>query len=159
MRGNDSNKELEQLSLWDVLQMADSPGVELSSEDLEAAIVKLQEWKSCAKRREKKEKEKHEREEAERKAREEKERKEAHIQEVTCMDLPLDWNNVFNFDVRTQGVHTDSIPDALIISLATLGNLSPFCVKSKIPFAVFNQVDLILYLTRNSKEFFFKFYS
>lgn len=123
MRGNDSNKELEQLSLWDVLQMADSPGVELSSEDLEAAIVKLQEWKSCAKRREKKEKEKHEREEAERKAREEKERKEAHIQEVTCMDLPLDWNNVFNFDVRTQGVHTDSIPDALIISLATLGKV------------------------------------
>ena len=71
-----------------------------------------------------KRKEKREREEAARKAREEKERKEAHIQEVTCMDLPLDWNNVFNSDVRTQGVHTDSIPDALIISLTTLGKVA-----------------------------------
>lgn len=35
----------------------------------------------------------------------------------------MDWNNIFNFDIRTQGVHTDSIPDALIMSLSTLGRV------------------------------------
>ena len=39
------------------------------------------------------------------------------------MDLPLDWENVFNSDVRTQGVHVDSIPDALIMSLSNLGRV------------------------------------
>ena len=45
----------------------------------------------------------------------------AHIQEVTSMDLPMDWDNVFDTDERTRGVHTDSIPDALVMSLTTLG--------------------------------------
>lgn len=48
---------------------------------------------------------------------------DVHIQEVTCMDLPMDWNNVFDQDERTAGVHTDSIPDALIMSLTTLGKV------------------------------------
>ena len=39
------------------------------------------------------------------------------------MDLPLDWNNIFNSDARTQGVHAESIPDALIMSLNTLGKV------------------------------------
>ena len=123
MSDNKTDNRFEQLSIFDVLKMSNSAGADFSSEELEAAIGKLQEWQSRAKYREKKEEEKRELEEAERKAREEKERKEAHIQEVTCMDLPLDWNNVFNSDVRTQGVHTDSIPDALIISLTTLGKV------------------------------------
>ena len=45
----------------------------------------------------------------------------AHIQEVTSMDLPMDWDNVFDTDERTRGVHTDNIPDALVMSLTTLG--------------------------------------
>ncbi len=49
--------------------------------------------------------------------------KEAHVKEVTCMDLPLDWNNVFNSDVRSRGVHVDNIPDALVLSLSTLGRV------------------------------------
>ncbi|MBQ8041664.1 MAG: DEAD/DEAH box helicase family protein [Lachnospiraceae bacterium] len=48
---------------------------------------------------------------------------EEHIQEVTCMDLPMDWNNVFDTDVRTQGVHIDSISDALVHCLSTLGKV------------------------------------
>lgn len=122
MSSNGSDKKLEQLSIWDVLRMSNADGADFSSKELEAAIGKLQEWQTRARYREKKE-ENRKREEAERKAREEKERKEAHIREVTCMDLPLDWNNVFNADVRTQGVHTDSIPDALVISLTTLGKV------------------------------------
>ena len=53
----------------------------------------------------------------------EKERKEAHIREVTSMDLPLDWENVFDQDVRTQGVHADSISDGLMYSLSDLGRV------------------------------------
>ena len=46
------------------------------------------------------------------------------IREVTSMDLSLDCNNVFNTDIQTQSVYSDSIPDALIISLATLGKVN-----------------------------------
>ena len=54
----------------------------------------------------------------------ERERKETeHIEAVTSMDLPLDFENVFNTDTRTQGIHTDSIPDGLIMSLTTLGRV------------------------------------
>ena len=39
------------------------------------------------------------------------------------MDLPLDWENAFNQDVRTQGIHADSISDGLIYSLSNLGRV------------------------------------
>ncbi|MCR5339053.1 MAG: DEAD/DEAH box helicase family protein, partial [Lachnospiraceae bacterium] len=48
---------------------------------------------------------------------------EDHVQEVTCMDLPMDWDNVFDQDDRTKDVHFDSIPDALIHCLITLGQV------------------------------------
>ncbi len=53
----------------------------------------------------------------------EQEEKERHIREVTCMDLPLDWNNAFDKDVRTQDTHFDNISDALIHCLTTLGHV------------------------------------
>ena len=123
MSDNKSDNKFEQLSIFDVLKMSDSAGADFSITELEAAIEKLKEWKYHAKKREEREKEKLKQKEAARKAREEKERKEAHIREVTCMDLPLDWNNIFDSDIRAQGIHTDSIPDALIISLTTLGKV------------------------------------
>ncbi|MGN1372954.1 MAG: helicase-related protein [Candidatus Coproplasma sp.] len=46
-----------------------------------------------------------------------------HVKEVTSMDLPLDWQNVFSGDERTQGVHTDSISDALVMSLSNLARV------------------------------------
>ncbi len=52
-----------------------------------------------------------------------KEAREAHIAAVTSMDLPLDWENVFATDARTQGVHTESISDALVMSLSSLGRV------------------------------------
>ncbi len=45
----------------------------------------------------------------------------AHIDSVTSMELPLDWENIFNSDERTQGVHLDNIPDALVKCLTELG--------------------------------------
>ena len=70
--------------------------------------------------------------EEKRKLREEKKRKkelekkrqqEEHIRKVTSMELPLDWDNAFNMDSRTQGVHVESASDALIMSLTNLGRV------------------------------------
>ena len=115
--------DLNQISIFDLIQIAGNITDNYSSEEIESIIDKLREAKYQAKKREEEERRRKEREEQLRRQKEEKERKENHIQEVTCMDLPLDWNNVFNSDICTQGVHTDSIPDALIISLTTLGKV------------------------------------
>lgn len=70
-----------------------------------------------------KEKDERERLEREREEQEERERKEEHAKEVTCMDLPVDWGNVFDTDDRTFGVHFDSCADGLIASLSNLGRV------------------------------------
>lgn len=94
---------------------------QMSSDELANIIGKLQKAKSFAQKREKADRERREREEARLREEEKKRQKDAHIQEVTSMDLPLDWENAFNQDVRTQGVHADSISDGLILSLSNLG--------------------------------------
>ena len=119
---NQSGKNA-QLSLWDIFGLAGDIEGNYSSDEIEKVIGKLRAAKRIAEKQEENERRRREKEEAERKVREEKERKEAHVREVTCMDLPLDWSNIFNSDVRTQGVHTESIPDALIMSLSTLGKV------------------------------------
>ena len=95
-----------QLSLFDIFGLAGNIDSKYSSDEIEKVIDKLRAAKRTAEKHEENERRRREKEEAERKAREEKERKDAHVREVTCMDLPLDWNNIFNSDVRTQGVHT-----------------------------------------------------
>lgn len=112
-----------QLSLFDILGLAGNIDSKYSSDEIEEIIGKLRAAKHIAEKREENERRRREKEESERKAREEKERKEAHIKEVTSMDLPLDWENAFNQDVRTQGVHADSIFDGLIYSLSNLGRV------------------------------------
>ena len=112
-----------QLSLVDILRLAGNIESQYSSDEIEEVIGKLRAAKRIAEKHEENERRRREKEESERKAREEKERKEAHIKEVTSMDLPLDLENAFNQDVRTQGVHADSIFDGLIYSLSNLGRV------------------------------------
>lgn len=112
-----------QLSLVDILRLAGNSESQYSSDEIEEVIGKLRAAKRIAEKHEENERRRREKEEAERKAREEKERKESHIREVTSMDLPLDWENAFNQDVRTQGIHADSISDGLIYSLSNLGRV------------------------------------
>lgn len=112
-----------QLSLFDILRLAGNIESQYSSDEIEEVIGKLRAAKRIAEKHEENERCRREKEEAERKAREEKERKESHIREVTSMDLPLDWENAFNQDVRTQGIHADSISDGLIYSLSNLGRV------------------------------------
>ena len=48
---------------------------------------------------------------------------EDHIAKVTSMDLPLDWENVFEHDVDVSSIHVDSASDGLVLSLANLGRV------------------------------------
>lgn len=123
MSAKNQSGENAQLSLWDIFGLAGDIEGNYSSDEIEKVIGKLRAAKRIAEKQEENERRRREKEEAERKVREEKERKEAHVRKVTCMDLPLDWSNIFNSDVRTQGVHTESVPDALIMSLSTLGKV------------------------------------
>ena len=93
------------------------------SAQIDVLLEKLLEWKERAVRREREEEEKRRREREEQKKREAEERRQTHVREVTSMDLPLDWNNVFNSDPRAQGVRAESIPDGLILSLTVLGRV------------------------------------
>ncbi len=47
---------------------------------------------------------------------------EKHIEEVTSMDLPMDWENLYAEDERAD-LETESISDGLILSLNTLGRV------------------------------------
>ncbi len=95
----------------------------ITSADVTKMIVDLLAVRDDMKTKEEEERLQKEKEEAKRKAEEEKLRKEEHIKEVTSMDLPLNWENAFSNDIRTRGVHVDSISDALIMSLSNLGKV------------------------------------
>lgn len=123
MSNKNHSGDSAQLSLFDILGLAGNIDSKYSSDEIEEVIGKLRAAKRTAEKHEENERRRREKEELERKAREEKEKKEAHIREVTCMDLPLDWENAFNQDVRTQGIHADSISDGLIYSLSNLGRV------------------------------------
>ena len=114
---------LEQMSIFQIMNLLDDPENTFSSEDISKIIDKLSGVKRKKEAIETKKRQQEERERREREAREAKKRKEAHIREVTSMDLPLDWENAFNQDVRTQGIHADSISDGLIYSLSNLGRV------------------------------------
>ena len=126
---NDRNKkntllDTPRLSLFDdFIGELKKDGVSVSSSDITELIKKLTTARDSVKRREDKERSRRAKEEAERKAEEERLRKEQHIQEVTSMDLPLDWENTFLSDIRTQGVYTESVSDALIMSLSNLARV------------------------------------
>ena len=105
-------------------------GDRLSMEDIDVAVESLQiafddlRLMKKAAVEKKKEAERKQREEDEKREKEEKIRKQKeHIKEVTCMDLPLDWNNPFNADERASGIYIESISDALVKSLTTLGRV------------------------------------
>ena len=113
----------EQMSIFRIMNLLDNTENTLSSEDISKIIDKLSDAKRKKESIEAKKRRQEERERREREAREAKERKVAHIREVTSMDLPLDWENVFDQDVRTKGVHADSISDGLMYSLSDLGRV------------------------------------
>lgn len=113
----------EQMSISQIINLMADRENTFSAEDISRIIDRLSSVKRKNESAEAKKRQRKEREKREREARKAKERKEAHIREVTSMDLPLDWENAFNQDIRTQGVHADSISDGLIYSLSNLGRV------------------------------------
>lgn len=114
-------KRFDQLPLFSELEKLRSEPV--SSDKLTDLINELYTLKLKQDKIEALEKRKAAEKEQKRREQEEKERREAHVREVTCMDLPLDWENAFYSDPRAAGVHVESVPDALVKSLATLGKV------------------------------------
>jgi len=103
-----------QMSIFDMLQDFDSKGNDLSSNDLTDIITRLQaKQKELAKQEEQRRRET-ERQEQLRREQEEKKRQEEHVKRVTSMELPLDWENIFDDDEETAGVHVESIGDGLV---------------------------------------------
>lgn len=116
--------------VWDVLKksiFADVLGGakvdedNMTSEDLSNIIAQLSKEKNKLQAKEKQEKENVKKLEASQQRQEEKAKENERIVEITSMELPLDWENVFDCDARTEGVHAESISDALIMSLTNLG--------------------------------------
>ena len=117
----DNEKIDGQMTLVDLVDLPSNIGDYYSPAEINNLIVKLLEEKKRAKEREAEEKRLIREEEKTRKEAERKKQWEDHVEEVTSMELPLDWENVFDSDIRTRDVHTESIPDALIYSLSNLG--------------------------------------
>ena len=120
MKNNQSDLAKEIKSLLSKLQGGDAP---VSSKDILHAIKELSKEHKVAIEYEEKVKQMKEEEERLERERKEREEKEARIQKATCMDLPMDWENLFDTDSRAQNVRVDSPSDALILSQTTLGRV------------------------------------
>ena len=59
----------------------------------------------------------------EREKRLEEEREKQHVEDVTSMDLPLDYENAFANDDRAAGMNVESVSDGLVKSLNVLGKV------------------------------------
>jgi len=113
-----------QLSLFDLLPGGKPKDIDnLSADDWFAVMEAAREKYLDQKVREKAEQKQKKAEEEKRRQEEEEHARSRHIEEVTCMDLPLDWNNLYSFDECAAGVHADSISDGLILSLIHIGEV------------------------------------
>lgn len=106
--------------LLEQLRQADG---KVTSTDINKLIQQLTSAREEMKKREKKRTELEKAAAERKKAEEKKAQQEAHIAQVTSMDLPMDWENLFAGDSRAEGVHAESIPDGLILSLSNLGRV------------------------------------
>ncbi len=115
----------EQLSIFENIidHLAKGEEINASSSELTQIIDQLVSTREKTIKKEVEERRRNKEREAKRKAEEERARYDEHIKQVTSMDLPLDWENIFSTDPRTQDVHVDSISDALIMSLSNLARV------------------------------------
>ncbi len=121
-------------TLFDTIKKANdflsSDELNLALETLKLASIEIREKEEIERRRKKAEKEARERaaEEAKRQAAivkalaKEAEKNRKHVEEVTCMDLPMDWHNSFENDERAN-VHYDSVSNAFMFCLESFGEV------------------------------------
>ncbi len=120
---NENNNFGDKLSLSAILNKYGKIDEIYTSYEIEEIISKLHAASNRAKKREEKELERKTREENTRREQEESARMQAHICEVTSMELPLDYENVYDADPKTDGIHIDNISDALVFCLTELGKV------------------------------------
>lgn len=134
----EEDSQYKQMSIFDFMSAMESENDNLSVSDIDQMISLLQKKKLevCREERPKQEEEKRKKEEEERRARierqrereerekiEREKREEEHVAEVTSMELPVDWENFFDTDPSTADVHVESIPDAFVKCLNSLGRV------------------------------------
>ena len=110
----DNYELFEQLSFDELLKFVETQSLKFSSKELAGLTNRINDIKSNVKKKEFKERRCKEKEQQEL-------MHKKHVDEVTSMDLPLDFENIFNTDERTYGVHAESVSDGLIICLNNLG--------------------------------------
>lgn len=115
------NDFFEQLSIDDLIRIVEQQSAEFTSNELTGLISKITNIKNDVKSKEDEERKQIEKEKREQEEREKEAKRKEHVIKVTSMDLPLDFENIFNTDDRTQGIHADSISDGLILCLNNLG--------------------------------------
>ena len=116
-------KKLSNSAISDLLKQLKDEKTDLTAEEIMEAIRALTRAHKEAVKHEEEIARKREEEERLERERRQQEDMEARVEKATCMDLPLDWENVFDSDVRTQGVHVENIADALVLSQVTLGRV------------------------------------
>jgi len=126
----DNKKVSSQPQLIDSLLEIMKKDGKLSSKSLSSVIEKLKKAKKDAINRERREQETQRRQQEEQRRIQKRQEEAAHIRQVTSMDLPMDWENAFAGDSRVEGVHADSIPDGLILSLSNLGRVDMEYISS-----------------------------
>ena len=123
--GNNSNAQqiLDELlnNLRKFKNEISKESVYIAADYMQIAFDKIQDMKKIAEIDKRRFERKRREEEIKRREEERIRKKQEHVEEVTCMDLPLDWNNPFNSDSRAEGIHIESIADALVKSISTLG--------------------------------------
>lgn len=123
MNKTDKDNDSQQIDLFDYFSMLENALNGQPSDKLTNAVSKLKTAVKKASWQEKVEKVKQEQEKKQQKEKEEQQNQQEHIQQVTSMELPLDWSNLFDTDERTRGVHAESISDGLILSLSNMGQV------------------------------------
>ncbi len=91
--------------------------------DSEVLIDEITNLLSKLERKNRLEKKRKQEEQARKEAEEKEKKRLEHIESVTSMELPLDWENIFDNDKRTEGVLAERISDGLILSLTNLGKV------------------------------------
>ena len=115
-------REIGQLSMFDSI-LRDLRENDIPAESIGRMMKKLEEVKAAAEKREAENRRKEKEEREKRRRAEAEARERLHVEQVTCMDLPLSWENAFAGDGRAAGVHAESPADGLWLSLENLGRV------------------------------------
>jgi len=121
--GNDNTGALTWGAIFEQLKQSGAPEEAVTSAQMSKLLMELHCTQDRVRRFEREEQRRKAAERDRLRKEEEQRRQEEHIRSVTSMELPMDWENVFSADVRTEGIHADSAADALIVSLTSLGRV------------------------------------